>query len=171
MFRQQYFRIGLSLIVALFLWTVSGVKPAAAAPEATCTSNGSGSWGTTGTWTGCGGLVPQTGDTVIIATGHTVTVNTNTASLASLTVNGTLTIGNSGTDRNVNVAGDVTISSDGLIQPGTTDADHILNIGGNLLNNGTFNGQVADPDDEIRVTFNSASDQTISGTGLIQMVV
>lgn len=63
MSHKRIYQIGIGLLFALFLWTVSEVSPAAAQTEATCTSTGSGNWGTAGTWTGCGGLVPQAGDT------------------------------------------------------------------------------------------------------------
>lgn len=162
MSRNRILHLGIGLVLALFLWTVSGVSPAAAQTEATCTSTGTGNWGTTGTWTGCGGLVPQDNDTVVIAAGHTITVNTNTNDLASLTVNGTLTLGNSGTTRNVNVLGTVTINSGGTINlnnaVGTNTQN--LNMGGNFVNDGTFttiNG------DTIVVTFNGSSAQTVSG--------
>ena len=50
---------------------------------ATITSKNSGNWNSNGTWNGG---VPAATDTVIIQSGDTVTLNTNTASLASLTI-------------------------------------------------------------------------------------
>lgn len=154
MSRNVWSRIGLSVIVALFLWMMGGVRAAAAAPEATCTSAGTGFWGTAGTWTSCGGLVPQTGDTVIIAAGHTVTLNTNTNSLASLTVNGTLGIGNNFFARTVNVAGNTTVAAGGVLQAATS-ANHILNVGGNLTVDGTLT---------VGFATNVTGDLTVNGT-------
>ena len=76
--------MALGLALALF-----GALPTARVSAATCTSTGNGNWSVAGTWTDCGGGIPQTGDSVVIAASHTVTVDTNTNSLSSLTVNGT----------------------------------------------------------------------------------
>ncbi|TAG42727.1 MAG: hypothetical protein EAZ31_05630, partial [Cytophagia bacterium] len=54
----------------------------------TRTSTGTGNWNTPALWTG--GFVPVAGDDVIIASGHTVTLNLNSPNLLTLTVNGTL---------------------------------------------------------------------------------
>ncbi len=163
MFRQQYFRIGLSLIVALFLWTVSGVKPAAAAPDAICTSTGTGTWNIAARWS-CG-HVPVAADDVIIAAGHTVTLNTSPVTILSLTVNGTLNMNATAfTSRTMTVSGAVTINSAGTITLSDVNGanTHTLNIGGNFVNNGSYtaiNGDVTN------VVFNGSSNQTVSGTG------
>lgn len=71
-----------------------------------CTSNvASGNWNTAGTWTNCGGGVPQAGDMVTILNGHTVTLNTNPPSLYLLTNGGTLT--DNGSSRTLIMAGDI----------------------------------------------------------------
>ncbi len=152
MFRQQYFRIGLSLIVALFLWTVSGAKPAAAAPELTCNSLSTGGWNTAARWS-CG-RVPTAADTVTIDTGDIVTLDTNTANIISLTVNGTLSIGNNGAARTVNVAGNTTVAAGGVLQAATS-ANHILNVGGNLTVDGTLT---------VGFATNVTGDLTVNGT-------
>ena len=54
------------------------------AQAANCASKQSGSWSASGTWKSCGGGIPQGGDTVTIT--DAVTLNANTANLASLTV-------------------------------------------------------------------------------------
>ncbi|MFL5752690.1 MAG: beta strand repeat-containing protein, partial [Bacteroidia bacterium] len=56
--------------------------------SATITSLASGNWATVGTWST--GTVPGAGDIVIVAAGHTITMNGNSGTCLSLTVNGTL---------------------------------------------------------------------------------
>lgn len=163
MSRQSHVKLFLSLIVALFLWTLSGVKPAAAAPDAICTSLSTGTWNTVARWS-CG-HVPVAADDVIIAAGHTVTLNTSPVTILSLTVNGTLNMNATAfTSRTMTVSGAVTINSAGTITlSDVTGANtHTLNIGGNFVNNGSYtaiNGDVTN------VVFNGASNQTVSGTG------
>jgi hypothetical protein len=152
----------LALALALSAW---GLAPAHRAWAATCTSNvTTGNWSANGTWTACGGGIPQNGDDVVIATGHTITVDTNTNSLASLTVDGTLTVGNDATARSVTVTGNVTVASGGTCAAGSTAATHTLLIGGNLSNDGTFDG-LPGAGRIINVTFNGSANQTVSGTG------
>lgn len=134
MLRKKIFHLFIGLMAALFLAAASGAHPAAAEPDLICTSLSSGTWNTTGRWS-CG-RVPTTADDVIIAAAHNVTVNVNTANIISLTVNGTLTIGNNTTARTVNVAGDMSIATGASVV--ATNATHILNVGGNLTNSGTW---------------------------------
>lgn len=162
MMSKRFWQLSLMVVVALSMWVFSPPKVAQAA---TCTSNATGNWATAGTWTGCGGLVPQNGDDVIIAVGHTVTLNGNTNNLASLTVNGTLNMANNATARTMTVSGAVTINAGGTMTvPAGNNATSILNIGGNFTNNGTFQGRT-DADSRIAVTFNGAANQLVSGTG------
>ena len=106
-----------------------------------CVSIASGNWGTGATWN-CGGLnvVPAAGDTVTIMNGHTVTLNVNSAVIASLTVNagGTLTTA------------------------GTSGSD--LYIGGNITNNGTMNMQLSTGTNTIYLSGANIT-STFSGTG------
>jgi hypothetical protein len=60
---------------------------ASAAQANTCTSNKSGNWSSPSTWSGCSN--PATGDTVVIASGHTVTLDAKTNTLLTLTITGT----------------------------------------------------------------------------------
>jgi hypothetical protein len=93
--------------LVILLWAAFWAVPVSAA---TCTSTGSGNW-TQNIWSCPGG--PVAGDDVIIASGHTVTMNAS-PSLTNFTINsgGTL-VGGSGT--------------------------RTLSVSGNWTNNGTFN--------------------------------
>jgi hypothetical protein len=84
----------------------------------TCTSNGTGNWGTTGTWS-CN-RVPTTADTVVIQAGHTVNVTGGINDMPITIVSdvngkGTLNINNTSVSTpNVNIPN--TISGAGILQ-------------------------------------------------------
>ena len=59
-----------------------GANPFASA--ATCASTAPGDWNTAGTWTSCGGSVPQVGDDVTIT--HAVTITTQINKVNNITV-------------------------------------------------------------------------------------
>ncbi len=104
---------------------------------ANCRSNGSGNWATTGTWTSCGGNVPQAGDTVTIRNSHTVTLNTNTNAIASLTVNsGSSLVTSGGTSRTLNLAGDLVNNGAITLTAGTSGI--ALNAASAWSGNGTM---------------------------------
>jgi len=127
----------------------------------TKTSTGTGNWGTAGTWSPSG--VPANGDDVIIVSGHIVTLNTNTNTLLSLSVNGTLSLGDN-TARTITVSGSVTVSSTGTITIANFNDTHSFIIGGNISNAGVFD-MVTGGNDLCNVTFNGSANQTISGSG------
>ncbi len=139
---------------------IAGLGHAPAAFAAICNSTGTNTWNNIATWS-CG-VVPAAGDVVTILLGHTVTVDTNTNNLASLTVAGTLTLGNNGTARTITVAGDITVS--GTMSIGATAATHTLLAGGNVINSGTINLQPT-ATRVCNVTFNRNGNQTVSGAG------
>ncbi|HMU47025.1 MAG TPA: G8 domain-containing protein [Chitinophagaceae bacterium] len=126
----------------------------------TKTSAGNGNWATGSNWIPAG--VPATGDDVIIAAGHTITINTNTSDLSSLTINGTLVIGNNNTNRTVTVSGNITISGTGNFYTAGNGGNQ-LRIGGNLINNGSFDMNVGGAD--ANVEFNGYTNQGVTGTG------
>ena len=80
----------------------------------TCTSQATGNWNTIATWN-CG-TVPATGDSVVIANTHTVTLDVNTADLKDFTINGG-TLTNDGNARTVSLTGNW--SNSGTFTPGT----------------------------------------------------
>jgi hypothetical protein len=144
------------------------------------TSAQSGPWATGSTWVG--GVAPTSADNVIIASGHTVTLNTATT-IASLTINATgqltitgsitLTINgsfiNSGTLSIVGhlaVRGDFTIQTGGILDANGSAAQ-IRPGGANIVNNGTIDLGSGAFGANIGDAVNVA--QTISGTGVFDI--
>ncbi len=178
-----------------FLRLLVGVMLLSAASGAhalTCTSTAAvNNWSVAATWSGGVGncnRVPANGDDVIISAGGTTTLDVNSNTLASLTVNGTLTvastlnvnnttassltinnggtvtIGNNATARAVTVAGDITVAGTGTFSVGATNATHTLTAGGNITNAGTINFRPS-ATRLCNVTFNENGNQTVSGAG------
>ncbi len=156
-------------VLRLFVWIgavlmlLSASVGVGAPLVTTCTSEvvSSGMWNSAATWD-CG-HVPVADDIVTIAVDDTITVDVDTAALGSLTVDGFLIIGNDATVRTVTVNGALNIGSGGAVGPGSTAATHLLFLGGNLTNAGSFTGTSAGV--AIDVTFDKAGNQTVSGTG------
>ncbi|MEI6594293.1 MAG: G8 domain-containing protein, partial [Bacteroidota bacterium] len=126
----------------------------------------SGNWNTASIWSS--GTVPSSSDSVMINSGNTVVINTNTAACYSLEVAGTLNYGSTLGALVVNA--DVTVYSGGVFDAGTSSlTTHTLAIGGNassttagnLTNNGTFDMNTSA---NVTVTFFGNQNATISGT-------
>jgi|GEM_PF-2030426 len=99
---------------------------------------------------------------VTILSGHTVTINTN-ATAPNLTVDGTLIFDN--TARTVAVTDYVTVSSSGtFITQAAGTATHSMSIGGDLINNGSFDMSRGGTTFVCNVTFNKNGNQSITGT-------
>ena len=111
---------------------------------ATITSTGAGGLGgAPGTWVG--GIVPDSPDSVIIADGATVTIDT-TAVCFNLTVgqgaSGILQYQDTATARSLTTGGSVTVSAGGTFTAfpaATVTGSHTLSVGQDLVNNGTMN--------------------------------
>lgn len=145
-------KIALTLVLLVSVVVVNAQKTAIV----------SGPWSSNSTW---GGSAPSAGQTVTINSGVNVTVDGTTANVASVTVNGTLTVGTTAnTVRTLNVAGDLTVSSTGIVQIGTGNATHIFNIGGNISNAGSID-LALDGNSICNTVFNGTANQTISGAG------
>ncbi|MDO9615676.1 MAG: G8 domain-containing protein, partial [Bacteroidota bacterium] len=127
------------------LFDFAQLTSAVPAPAVAVTSTATGgNWSNKATWVG--GSVPVAGDDVIIANGATVTIDTDTPALGSLTIGQ----GSSGilqfdavAARTVSVSGIVTIHSGGTFRsaPPTTAGtvkDNLLVVGVSLINNGTL---------------------------------
>jgi MSHA biogenesis protein MshQ len=98
---------------------------------ATCTSKASGNWGTASTWTCTAGTVPASGDTVILASPFTVTLNV-AATITNLTVNpgSTLTLTSTPLTVTGNIANDGTITGAGSQIVQSTGAAAIISGAG-----------------------------------------
>ena len=75
------------------------------AMAATCTSKASGNWNSASTWNCTSGTTPANGDTVILASPYSVSLNNNNRTVASLTINSGATLNDDG--QNLTVTGDV----------------------------------------------------------------
>lgn len=124
------------------------------------TSVASGNWSSASKWSPSG--IPANGDTIIIASGHTIKINTNTNNIASLIINGTLTIGNNNTNRTITVSGNITINTGGIFDTAGNGGNN-LNVGGPIVNDGIFDMHIGSASAD--VTFNGSANQVINGTG------
>jgi hypothetical protein len=134
-----------------------------AAGAASRTNVKTGNWNDATVW---GGTIPATGDNVTIIVGTTVAVNTNTAALASLVVNGTLSFDATGTARTLSVTGSCTVNSGGKLNcklPGSATTHSFLFSGTSITNNGTFN--LVNGTNVCNTTISGATAQSITGSG------
>ncbi len=137
-------------------------------PGTTYISTGSGFWNTAGTWNI--GAVPGPNDNVIIANGHTVTINVNTPSCHNLSIGqggaATLRFGNNNTARTLTVWGNIDIGAGCALTVNTvSNTTHTLNLYGDLTNNGTVDLQ-PDGNSRCNISFvHPYADQLVSGTG------
>jgi hypothetical protein len=124
---------------------------------------GTNNWADGNNWNPNG--VPNATQTVTIGNGFTVVLNVN-ATIASLTIgggaSGQLTLGNNNTNRTLTVTGNVAIQNGAVLQT-AGNGGNVLNIGGALQNNGTFDMRLGGA--TANVTFNGTSSQSVTGTG------
>ncbi len=97
----------------------------------TVTSTGSGNWGAA-IWTPS---PPAFGDDVIIAAGHTVTLNVNPPDLGSLTVNGTLQRPSDASNYQLYVLGNITVAVGGSINFSAGTGVVTVTCDGSVTNN------------------------------------
>ena len=108
-------------------YTVSGKR---------CTSAATGNWNVSTTWRRCAGGIPLANDTVTVIGPHNVTLNVNTPSLASLTIESGAILTNTASST-ITVAGD-------LSNAGTyTGGAGAVSITGNFTNTGAYNAGTA----------------------------
>ncbi|MCK9396103.1 MAG: hypothetical protein M0Q44_10990 [Methylobacter sp.] len=96
-----------------------------------CTSQATGNWTASSTWTNCRGGIPLAGDGVTVASSHNVTLNVNTPSLTTLTINSGGTLTNTGS-YTITLTGDM--SNAGTYSGGSGS----ITLGGNFTNTGSY---------------------------------
>lgn len=138
-------------------------------PGTTFISVVTGNWGTGTTWNT--GTVPGPNDNVIIANGHTVTVNAN-ASCHNILINqggaaSVLQVGNNATSRTLTINGNVTIGINGKFMATiASNTAHMINLYGNITNNGIVDFS-SDPNSFCNVSFlHPYATQLVNGTGV-----
>jgi hypothetical protein len=160
---------------------VTGSPEGAAAVNITSTLAG-GLWSSPATWVG--GAVPQANDSVTIASGATVIIDT-------AAVAGSITVGSTGSLAetkfyaplggspavlrfgetaafSLTVAQDVTIGSNDVFSTGSgSETSHILTVGGNLTNNGTLDFSTNNDLAGAGIVFTGAANNTFGGTGAV----
>jgi len=110
---------------------------------------------------------PVAGDTVFIADGITVFVNTSSA-CSKINIgqgsSGILQFGSTG-NFTLTVSGDIIVNNGAkLYYNSNSTRTHTLKIGGSLVNNGTVD-LVYDINDRVNIIFNGATNSVVSGTG------
>ena len=143
-------------LMVLFVCLFSNVL---SAQTNTFIANTSGNWNSGANWSL--NLVPTNIHDVVIPSGLTATINAN-AVCKSLAISGSIIVGSNNTDRNLTVSGNVTVNV-GAIFKSAGNGGNSLAIGGNLVNNGTFDMNINAADTD--VNFYGTSGQTINGVG------
>lgn len=108
------------------------------------TSAKTGPWNDVTTWTG--GVVPTSGSNVVIASGHTVTLDSSSSQCNDLSVSGTLRFAINGSVTKLTVYGNAIVNSGGKLRVETRSpagaansyVEDTLVLYKNLTNNGTF---------------------------------
>jgi hypothetical protein len=167
---------GGTTVRVVFSWVNDGSDPIPNIPPAggldnisistrnpmTFTSAATGNWSLGTTWVG--GVAPTSGDNVVIADGHTVTVDVTGIACTNLTVGqGTSGILNYATTPTLlTVNGNMTVSSGANFVGYSGTSGKLLNLFGNLINNGVMDLTYAS---SALFLSGATTPQTISGTG------
>lgn len=155
----------------VFMWSndgSGGAQPPAAVDEIsltsravqTITSAATGNWNAASTWTG--GLVPSPFDSIVINTGHTVTLDANGISVDALNVLGTLNFG--ATPSSLTVTRLLNVESGGVVNVFEGTTGKTLNVAGDIINNGNIDISVGTTTAGV-LNLNGTTLQTISGSG------
>ncbi len=125
----------LSVGIFVFALVLVGVFSTNKAYANTCTSQSSGDWHTAARWGACGGTFPQSGDTVVIATAHAITMATGDATITALTFNDAVAAANSLTISNAHT---LTVSGATTYTATTGAAGSTLAVGDGTFTTGTL---------------------------------
>lgn len=109
----------------------------------TCSSRDKGNWNAQNTWacgSGSENGPPNAGDDVVI--GHAVKLNTSTPLLASLTIQASGSLTDTGNDRTINLAGN--LSNDGTVDLGGSNSSVVLGGGSNWRGSGSLRADYLD---------------------------
>jgi hypothetical protein len=154
----------------VFANTEGALSTALTGSQATLTPNsvtsvGTGLWSSPGTWSG--GSVPTTNDSITIANGHTVTIDTAATALNVTVASGGVLQYEQTTARTLTLPLSATIDSGGIIRsnPAGTQTGHVLSVGSDLTNNGTLDFSTNADTAGAGITFTGVSNNTFSGTG------
>ncbi len=98
------------------------------------TSAATGNWSATTTWTG--GVVPSYGDSVVIQSGHDVTVNAS-ASITGISVAGILDFGTT-TSNTLTISRGLTVNAGGVFNAFNGSTGRTVYVYGNINNSGTI---------------------------------
>lgn len=124
-----------------------------------------GNYGSASTWDA--NSVPTLYDTVVISTGHVVTIDASGQAANNVTVNGTFTYGSSPTSFSVN--GNLIVNSGGIVNVFNGTTGKTLNVSGNLTNNGTMDFSVGGAGNSSTgssfLVLNGNNVQTVGGLG------
>ena len=149
-------------------------------PPGTITSIASGNWSQTSTWSS--GAIPTATDNVIIADGHTVNIDLVAPTCLDLTVgqgaSGVLTF-TSTSAATLSVNGSITVGAGGIFNAGSaTSIVHNIFLGGvtatspyasNLIVDGSFDMWLTATTGRATLTFFGILNSTISGSGTIDL--
>src|SRR6185295_5957479 len=110
---------------------------------------------------------PTTNDSITIASGHTVTIDTAATALNVTVVSGGILQFEQTTARTLTLPLSATIDSGGIIRsnPAGTQTGHVLSVGSDLTNNGTLDFSTNADTAGAGITFTGVSNNTFSGTG------
>ncbi len=124
-----------------------------------------GNWNSGATWVG--GIVPTSTDDVIIVAGSSVSIRnpytvSSPAECNSLTVNGTLTLGDGAGSgaKYLSVLSSIQINSGGILQNDMFEIHYVL-VGGDFVNNGTFNSLSGSG--SLQISFIGSGSQLLDG--------
>lgn len=156
----------LQLFALMLLLALAFLLPPMAQAQVTCTAINSG-WNNVGSWD-CG-HIPTINDNVIVPAPLNMVINNTPANAATIVIqNGaTVNFGVNSSAASLTVASSFTVETGGTFTPsdGLNGGSRTLNVGGNIINNGTFPCQGGVSGNSIvNLTLNGTSAQTISGS-------